>query len=250
VVSDKAETIDFAPVSLTTLVDSPLIAGQYFRAVPLATEQNTSAEIDMVADSAAALEMSPELVEHYKKLIAEAGTLFGAYHYRHYHFLLTLSDQMDFNGLEHHESSDDRVPEQMLLVPSLRAQYATLLPHEYTHSWNGKYRRPAGLATPDYQQPMQGELLWVYEGLTQYLGNVLAARSGLWTPEQYRERLAGIAANLDKRPGREWRPLSDTTVAAQLLYNAPAEWSAERRGVDFYDEGWLIWLDADTLIRE
>jgi predicted metalloprotease with PDZ domain len=252
VTSDKAETIDFAPVSLTTLVDSPLIAGQYFRVVPLASEQNTSAEIDMVADSAAALEMSPELVAHYKKLIAEAGALFGAYHYRHYHFLLTLSDQMDFNGLEHHESSDDRAPEQMLLVPSLRAQYATLLPHEYTHSWNGKYRRPAGLATPDYQQPMQGELLWVYEGMTQYIGNVLlTSRSGLRSFDDSLDYLAYVAANLDNsRPGRRWRPLVDTAIAAQVLYGGPTEWTAWRRGADYYDEGLLIWLEADSIIRQ
>jgi predicted metalloprotease with PDZ domain len=125
-----------------------------------------------------------------------------------------------------------------------------VLPHEYVHSWNGKYRRPAGLATSDYQKPMQGELLWVYEGLTEYYGNVLAARSGLWTADEYRDELASVAAGLDNRPGRTWRPLIDTTIAAQLLYNAPAEWEAERRSVDFYDEGWLVWLDADTLIRQ
>ena len=152
-------------------------------------------------------------------------------------------------GLEHHESSDDRVEERMLIDDQLRPLAAGLLPHEMTHSWNGKYRRPTGLATPNYQEPMKGELLWVYEGLTSYLGDVLTARSGLLTPELSREAWAQMAAGLDHRPGRTWRPLLDTTVAAQLLYNAPSDWLAWRRAVDFYDEGVMIWLETDTTIR-
>ena len=128
--------------------------------------------------------------------------MFGARHYRQYHFLLTLSDQVGGHGLEHHESNDSVEAERALLDPDLHMLYADLVPHEFTHSWNGKYRRPAGLATPNYQEPMIGDLLWVYEGLTQYLGTVLAARSGLWTDEQYREALAGTAAMLDHRAGR------------------------------------------------
>jgi predicted metalloprotease with PDZ domain len=205
----------------------------------------------MVADSAGALEMPAESVTHYKQLVSEAMALFGARHYRNYHFLLTLSDAVLSNGLEHHESSDNRVPERTLIDEVSRGRRVTLLPHEYTHSWNGKYRRPAGLATPDYQQPMQGELLWVYEGMTQYIGNLLlTSRSGLRTPEQTRDYLAYVAANLDNnRPGRNWRPLADTATAAQFLYNAPTEGQAARRGVDFYDEGLLVWLEADTIIR-
>ncbi|PYS34635.1 MAG: peptidase M61, partial [Acidobacteria bacterium] len=153
-------------------------------------------------------------------------------------------------GLEHHESNDSRVAERSLLDGALRDVSLGVLPHEFVHSWNGKYRRPAGLATPNYQEPMKGELLWVYEGLTQYLGNLLAARSGLWTVQQYRDHLAESAADLDHKPGRLWRPLIDTTIAAQILYGSPAEWNSLRRSVDFYDEGWLIWLDADTKIRE
>jgi predicted metalloprotease with PDZ domain len=204
----------------------------------------------MVADSAAALEMSPELLTHYKQLIAESGVLYGARHYRDYHFLLSLSDYVAHFGLEHHESSDDRVGERMLVDDTERKLEASLLPHEMTHSWNGKYRRPAGLATPNYQEPMKGELLWVYEGLTEYLGDVLAARSGLWTPEEYRDNLAHVAAYLNHRPGRTWRPLIDTTVAAQLLYESPGAWASWRRSVDFYDEGELIWLEADVVIRQ
>jgi predicted metalloprotease with PDZ domain len=249
VVSNKSgKDLEFAPVSLTTLIDSPVLAGEFFRVVPIAT--SPPVEIDIAADSPTALEINPELDAAFHRFVPEALAVFGAQHYNNYHFLFTLSDYVAHFGLEHHQSNDSRVAERSFVDDALRRLALGVMTHEYVHSWNGKYRRPAGLATPDYQQPMQGELLWVYEGLTQYLGNLLAARSGLWTPEQYRERLAQIAANLDKRPGREWRPLSDTTIAAQLLYNAPPEWDAERRGVDFYDEGWLIWLDADTLIRE
>jgi predicted metalloprotease with PDZ domain len=241
--------IDFAPASLTTLVDSPVLAGEYFRAIPLSTSKPT-VELDLAADSPAALEASPQFVASMRKLVEEAKALFGAQHYNHYNFLFTLSDRVAHFGLEHHQSNDSRVAERTLIDDTLGRLALGVLSHEYTHSWNGKYRRPAGLATSDYQKPMEGELLWVYEGMTEYYGNVLAARSGLWTAEEYRDELANAAASLDRRPGRLWRPLIDTTVAAQLLYNAAGEWSAERRSVDFYDEGWLIWLDADTLIRQ
>jgi predicted metalloprotease with PDZ domain len=203
-----------------------------------------------VADSAAALELKPADAAHFSHLVAETGALFGARHYRDYHFLLTLSDHVANFGLEHHESSDNRQPEKYLTDPDTLKLVALLLPHELTHSWNGKYRRPAGLATPDYHEPMKTELLWVYEGLTDYLGNVLAARCGLWTNENFREDLALSAAMLDQQPGRTWRSLADTTVAAQLLYPARPEGAAWRRGVDFYPEGDLIWLEADVIIRQ
>jgi predicted metalloprotease with PDZ domain len=248
VANQSASKVNFAPVSLERLVDSPVLTGQNFLVIPLAV--NPANEIDIAADNPADLEISPELTTALKRVVAEAVSLFGATHYTHYHFLLTLSDHTAHFGLEHHESNDSRVAERSLLDPALRDVSLGVLPHEFVHSWNGKYRRPAGLATPNYQEPMKGELLWVYEGLTQYLGNLLSARSGLWTPEQYRGHLAQIAADLDHRPGRLWRPLIDTTIAAQILYGAPGEWSSMRRGVDFYDEGWLIWLDTDTKIRE
>lgn len=241
--------VDFREASLTKIVDSPVLAGEFFRVIPLSTAK-PAVEMDIAADSPAALEASPQFINSMRKLVAEARALFGAEHYEHYTFLFTLSDRVAHFGLEHHQSNDSRVAERALLNETQGRLALGVLPHEYFHSWNGKYRRPAGLATSDYQKPMQGELLWVYEGLTEYYGNVLAARSGIWTPEQYRDELANVAANYGHRPGRAWRPLIDTTVAAQLLYNAPGEWEAERRSVDFYDEGWLIWLDADTLIRE
>src|SRR5580693_6700767 len=243
-------TTEFAAVPLTTLVDSPVISGRYYRAIQLTPGQNPSHEIDIAADSAAALAMTPETQLQLHNLVTEAYALFGARHYRDYHFLLTLSDDVAHFGLEHHESSDDRTAERSLIDEAERIEFASLLPHEYVHSWNGKFRRPAGLATPDYQVPMKDDLLWVYEGLTEYLGDVLAARSGIWTPEQYRDALALSAATLDARPGRTWRDLSDTAVAAQILIDASDGWDNWRRNVDYYPEGELIWLEVDTLIRK
>ena len=249
VTRESAEGIEFQPVSLTTLMDSPVISGAYFRVVDLSPGQTPPHRLNLAGDSAAAVAISPELVEHYKRLVAEAGALFGARHYRHYDFLLSLSDHVRPFGLEHHESSDNRAVERALRDPDAYTQFAGLLSHEYVHSWNGKYRRPAGLATPDYQQPMRGDLLWVYEGLTQYLGDVLAARSGLRNPALHREHLAWVGAYLDHWPGRTWRPLEDTAVAAQTLYGRPGAWASWRRSTDFYDESLLIWLEADTIIR-
>jgi predicted metalloprotease with PDZ domain len=225
---ESGGAIKFKPVSLTTLVDSPVIAGSRFRTIKLTEGEGPSFQIDMVSDSAEALMMRPEDIAHYKRLVAETEALFGARHYQHYHFLYTLSDYVAHFGLEHHESSDDRVGERTLLDPALRKYNAGLLPHEFVHSWNGKYRRPSGLATPSYEQPMKGELLWVYEGLTEYLGDILTPRSGLWSAQEYRDNLARIAAYLDRYPGRTWRPLQDTTVAAQLLYSASSAWAAQR----------------------
>ena len=246
---ETPDALAFAPVSLTTLVDSPVLAGAHFRVVTLGTEAMAH-RINIAADSEAALALSPELVTSYKSLVAETGALFGARHYRHYDFLVTLSDHTAHFGLEHHESSDDRVPERSLIDDARRRLMAGLLPHEMTHSWNGKYRRPAGLAPGSFDQPMRGDLLWVYEGLTQYLGQVLTARSSLLTPDQYRESLALTAAGMDVQKGRAWRPLADTAVAAQLLYGARSDWASWRRGVDFYPESELLWLEADALIRQ
>jgi len=241
--------LHFSPVSLTLLVDSPVLTGQYMKSVQLTTGQ-PSAELDVAADSAAALEAPREVWDHYKNLVAQAGALFGAQHYQHYHFLYTLSDHVAHFGLEHHESDDSRVGERGLVDENDRKLDASLLPHEYVHSWNGKHRRPAGLATPDYQVPMQTDLLWVYEGLTEYLGAILTARSGLWTPDQFREYLAGVAADLDHLPGRTWRNLQDTADAAPQLYFAPKTWYAWRRSTDFYDEDILTWMWADAIIRQ
>lgn len=243
-------TIDFAPVRLDTLVDSPVITGKYFRTIQLTPGENPPHFMDIAADSSAALAMPPDTEMHFHQLVAETYALFGARHYRDYHFLVTLSDDVAHFGLEHHESSDDRTYERSLIDDSERIYFAGLLPHEMVHSWNGKYRRPEGLATPDYQQPMKDDLLWVYEGLTEYLGDVLTARSGLLTPAQTRENLARIAAWYANQPGRSWRPLQDTADAASFLYEAKEDWENWRRVVDFYDEGELLWLDVDSLLRK
>jgi predicted metalloprotease with PDZ domain len=243
----------FATVPLETLIDSPVIGGEFLYTVALTPGEKTPHFIHVAADNATDLAGIPPDVDHYPhliRLVHEENALFGAHHYRDYHFLLTASDHVAHFGLEHHESSDDRVDASYLTDADTRTADAELLPHEMFHSWNGKYRRPAGLATPDYQQPMQAELLWVYEGLTSYYGKVLATRSGLQDAGAFRETLALNAAMLDHRNGRQWRSLADTTVAAQLLYQSPGPGSSRRRSVDFYSEGDLIWLEADALIRQ
>lgn len=250
IAQEKGDSIEFQPASLTTLVDSPVSMGRHFKTVDLSPGQMPPHFLNLAADSEAALQASAQRLDLYKQLVAEAGALYASHHYRDYHFLFTLSDHVAHFGLEHHESSDNRVPEMTLVDNDLFRVNADLLSHEMTHSWNGKFRRPAGLATGNYQTPMQGELLWVYEGLTQYLGEVLAARSGLWSGEDYRDALAVTAATMDITGGRQWRPLADTAVAAQLLYGARNDYANLRRGVDYYPEGALIWLEADTLIRQ
>ena len=245
------EIVGFKPVSLTTLVDSPVIAGNHYKKIELTKPGETPVHvIDMVGESDAALAMTADDEAAYRKLVAETGALFGARHYLEYHFLLTLSDEAGHHGVEHHESSDNSVGERTLLEPELQILDAGLLPHEFAHSWNGKYRRPAGLATRNYQDPMVGDLLWVYEGLTEYLGEVLTARSGLWTAEQYRESMAATAAMLDHRAGRSWRPLEDTARSVQILRLQGPAWQSWRRGLDYYPEGVLIWLEVDTIIRQ
>ena len=242
-------TAAFQPVSLEELIDSPVLAGKYFKEVELAPEVTPKHFLDMVADGPEDLNLPPDRVENFSRLVREAGALYQSRHYREYHFLVTLSDSVAHFGLEHHESSDDRVAARTFIENDRFVVAGNLLPHEFTHSWNGKYRRPAGLATSNYQQPMKGDLLWVYEGLTEYLGDVLAVRSGVWTPEQYRERLAEKAAQFDNWPGRTWRDLQDTATAAQVLYGSGGGWDNWRRNTDFYDEGELVWLDVDTTIR-
>jgi predicted metalloprotease with PDZ domain len=248
IASNSSGEIRFSTVSLTTLVDSPIITGEYLRVVPLA--DNPLTEMDIAADSAAALDAPPEVLDHYKQLVDQAQKLFGAHHYRNYHFLYTLSDHTAHFGLEHHESNDSRTDERSLVDDTKRQLAAGLLPHEYVHSWNGKYRRPADLTTPDYEKPMQTDLLWVYEGLTSYLGDILAGRSGLRSPEQFRDSIALIAADLDHEPGRTWRNLQDTADAVPAMQGGPRAWRSWRRTVDYYDEDVLNWLWVDMIIRQ
>jgi predicted metalloprotease with PDZ domain len=243
------EQLRFQPATLETLVDSPLAAGRWFRRVELASDP-VPVRLDLFADRPEQLAASEAQLHRLQRVVTEAQALFGARHYAHYDFLFVLSDLTDHFGLEHHQSSDDRYSADFFLDPASFLAGSSLLTHEYVHSWNGKFRRPAGLATANYQLPMKGDLLWVYEGQTEYWGEVLAARAGLRTPEQFRDDVATVASNMELTPGRAWRPLQDTADEAQVLYNSPRAWGNWRRGVDFYDEGLLLWLDVDTLIRE
>jgi len=243
-----SDAVRFETVSLTTLVDSTLIAGRFLQSFDLGGQPPV--RLTVAADGAQALRLTPAILDHYRQLVTEATALFGATHYAHYDFLYTLTDQIMPDGLEHHESSDNRSPYRTFLDDDVRRAEANLLAHEYAHSWNGKFRRPAGLATRNYQEPMRGAMLWVYEGLTEYLGDVLAVRSGLLTPEEFRSELAHDAGGMQTHSGRSWRNLEDTTIAAQLLYVQPRDWAARlRRQEDFYQESALLWLEADVLIR-
>jgi predicted metalloprotease with PDZ domain len=251
IASATGNKIAFKPISLDLLVDSPVIAGEYYRAIDITPAgEPIHHELDLVADSEAALAISPETQKGMTNLVAESGKLFGTRHYRDYHFLLTLSDHVAHFGLEHHESNDSRLPERVLLGPGASYLMGGLVSHEFMHSWNGKFRRPADLTAPYYEQPEETDLLWGYEGLTDYLGPLLAARSGLWTTEQYHDYMASIAAALGPgRPGRTWRPLLDTAVGEPGLSARNVGWANWRRGVDYYDEGDLIWLEVATIIH-
>lgn len=252
---ESGNRVTFKPISFDLLVDSPVIEGQYYRVVDLTPPgESIHHELDLAADSEAALAIPSAIQKGLTNVVAESGVLFGARHYRDYHFLLALSDHVAHFGLEHHESNDSRLPERTFLSPGGAFLVGSLLPHEFVHSWNGKFRRPADLTTPDFEKPMETDMLWGYEGLTDYLGPMLAARSGLWTPEQYREFLASVAASLGPgRPGRTWRPLVDTATGEPM--GGPGNggvrgWLNWRRGVDYYDEGDLMWLEVATIIHQ
>jgi predicted metalloprotease with PDZ domain len=248
VASQSGAELKFNPVPLTMLVDSPVIAGEYLRVVPLS--ENPRQEMDIAADSPGDLDAPQDELDHYKTLTDQALKLFGAQHFRDYHFLYSLSNHVAHFGLEHHESNDSRSSERSLVDADPRLLASGLLSHEYVHSWNGKYRRPADLATSDYEKPMQDDLLWVYEGLTSYLGDTLGARSAIRTPDQFRDNLAFMAARLDHVPGRAWRNLQDTADGVPSMQGAPLQWQSWRREVDYYDEDVLNWLWVDTIIRE
>jgi predicted metalloprotease with PDZ domain len=248
--SQGSTTTRYAATTVEQLEDSPVIAGQYFHEFPLAPEVSPKHYIDVVADEEADAKLRPEFLAEISNLVRETGAMYASRHYNVYHFLLTLSDTAGSEGLEHGQSSDNGVREKEFSDAAHQLGEADLLAHEFTHSWNGKYRRPARLYQPDFATPQQGNLLWVYEGMTQYLGNVLAARSGLKTQEQYRDLLAMSAARLDERPGREWRSTEDTAISSSILRAPDLAWSNWRRAQDYYQEGELVWLDADTLIRK
>ena len=246
VASQEGATIHYKQVSFDTLVDSPIFAGANVRVETLAPD----VRLNIVADQPEQLAATEEQIQFHRNLVTQAVKLFGAQHYDHYDLLLALSDRQSGIGLEHHRSSENGVTGNYFTEWKDTPARRDLLPHEYTHSWNGKFRRPANLWTPDYRTPMQDNLLWVYEGQTQFWGLVLAARSGLLSHEETLGAFASLAARLDTDPGRKWRPLVDTTEDPIIAHRRPQAWRSWQRSEDYYNEGALIWLDADSLIRE
>ena len=243
-------TTEYQPTTVEQLEDSPVITGEYFHEFALAPEVTPKHFIDVVSDEPADSNLRPDLLNEISNLVRETGAAYNSRHYHVYHFLLTLSDITGGEGLEHGQSSDNGVDEKGFETQVGQLGDSDLLSHEFTHSWNGKYRRPYNLYQSDFATMQQGSLLWVYEGMTQYLGNVLAARSGLKSQAAYRDVLAASAAQLDYKSGRLWRPTEDTAIAASILRSDGPAWSNWRRGQDYYQEGELFWLDTDTKIRE
>jgi predicted metalloprotease with PDZ domain len=245
-----AMTTHFAATNIEQLEDSPIISGKYFHEFPLAPEVTPKHFIDVVSDEPEDSNLRPDLLVEISNLVREAGAAYASHHYNAYHFLLTLSDKAGGEGLEHGQSSDNGVDEKAFASQISQLGDSDLLSHEMTHSWDGKYRRPSTLYQPDFATPQQGMLLWVYEGLTQYMGNILAARSGLKDQAQYRDMLAMSAASLDNESGRIWRSVEDTSIASSIDRRPIGPWGNWSRGQSYYQEGELMWLDADTLIRE
>ncbi len=243
--------IAFRPVSLSTFIDNPLILGRHLRTFKLNPESAAGVFLHLTSESPQALNLDAKVVEMYSRMVREAEALFGVTHYPEYHFLVVCSDDFGRFGVEHLYSSMNGVGERSLVDDQLRKGWvAMLLPHEFAHSWCGKYRRPAAMITPDYHTPMKTKLLWVYEGLTTYLGEVLMVRSGLVTPDEYRITLTRTIRNLSVTAGRQWRPLEDTAVASHLSRNPGKSWNLLRRTQDYYPEGMLLWYECDTIIRE
>ena len=242
----SGDRVDYAAIDYETLVDSPVLAGRNMRSDELAP----GVRLDIAADRPDQLAATPAQINAHKRLIQQAVKLFGAQHYDHYDFLLWLSDTMGGKGLEHHRSSEDGTDANYFTEWDDTAPARNLLPHEYTHSWNGKFRRGADLWTADYRQPMGDSLLWVYEGQTQYWGYVLQARSGLVSKEDTLDQLASVAASYDNQRGKDWRSLEDTTNDPTMNQRRPIGWRSYQRAEDYYSEGQLTWLDADSIIRE
>ncbi len=242
--------VRFKPVSVETLVDSPIFAGRHFRQLDLDPGAAVPVRMNIVADKASLLEVKPEHLAIHRALVQQAYRLYGSHHYDHYDFLVALTETLGGIGMEHHRSSENSVAPKYFTDWEKSFAFRDLLAHEFTHSWNGKFRRPADLWTPNYNVPMRDSLLWVYEGQTQYWGYVLAARSGLLTKQQTLDSIAEVAASYDHDPGRAWRAMQDTTHDPTIASRKPLPWRSWQRSEDYYSEGQLIWLDADTLIRE
>ena len=248
--AQSGDTTSFEPVTYNTLVDSPMYAGEYFERVDLDPGAAVPVHLDIFADAPKDLQMSPQQLQVHRNLVTQAYKLFDSHHYDHYDFLYSLSDRLSLNGLEHHQSSEDGTHANYFTDWKDTAPGRDLLAHEYTHSWNGKFRRPADLWTPNFNVSMGDSLLWVYEGQTQYWGYVLTARSGMWSQEQFRDALALVAANYDRnRPGFEWRTLEDTTNDPTAAHRAPLPYRSWQMSEEYYSAGQLLWLEVDAKIR-
>jgi predicted metalloprotease with PDZ domain len=243
-------TVTFDDVSLEHLVDSPLDAGTNYKRWQLWQSGDAAAYLNVFADVPSELQASDKTIEHYKQLVREMLAMYGVRHWRNYNFLLTVSDAMPGEGIEHHESSDDGDAGDYLTDAVTLERGADLLSHEFNHSWDGKYRMPAGLYPSNLQDPYDDYLLWVYEGMTQYYGNVMSWRDGLREAKTYPDHIAAVYARYDSEPGRRWRTLGDDATSGPFIYDAPRAYGAERRGEDFYSEGELLWLKVDSIIRE
>jgi predicted metalloprotease with PDZ domain len=248
--SDHGSTVKFQQTPLNTLVDSPLYAGRYYARFDLSPTKTDIVHLNIFADKPEDLNMTPEELQLHKNLTLQEDKLYGSHHYKHYDFLLLLSNKVGGVGLEHHQSSEDGLGEGYLTDWKNGVLERDLLAHESTHSWNGKFRRPNDLWTPNFNVPMRDNLLWVYEGMTQYWGNVLTARAGMRTPEQTRDIFARVAAGFEASKGRDWRPLIDTTNQPIISQRTPVSWVSWQRPEDYYTEGELIWLSVDTKIRQ
>ena len=240
----------FRPVNLEVLVDSPMFAGVHYRQIDLDPGGRSPVRANIVADKPESLEATDEQVGILRDLITQADRLYGARHFDHYDFLIAMTDKLGGIGLEHHRSSENSVDPEFFTGWATHVGDRDLLAHEYNHSWDGKWRRPADQLVPNFNTPLQNSLLWVYEGQTQYFGQVLAARSGLTTKQQALDSLAMTAATFDTRVGRQWRAMQDTTNDPIISQRQPKGWLSWQRDEDYYSEGQLIWLDVDTLIRE
>jgi predicted metalloprotease with PDZ domain len=247
------QNVSFAAVSLDKLIDSPVLTGEYFRRIAIAPQIMPRHFIDIVADSPQDLVTTPEQDRAFDELVQQAAALFHSHHFGHYDFLISLSGKFrshtSIGGLEHHESSDDTGSANVFRSPAGRIAVGSNLAHEYIHSWNGKYRRPSGEYVSNFQTPLDTRLLWVYEGLTTYLGYVLSVRSGATTAAEFRDSIADLAAQMDNRSGRAWRDLQDDSFGMQTAMNAAHGWESWRRGIDYYPEGALVWLGVDIKIR-
>ncbi|MGH8254871.1 MAG: M61 family peptidase [Steroidobacteraceae bacterium] len=247
----SGQRVDFAEVPLNMLVDSPLDCGRYFKHIELWRQGSAYQMLDIFADKPQDLDIRPGLIAKYKRMAPEAFALYGSRHWSDYHSLLTLSDAIPFQGIEHHQSSDNRAPDDFMTNPKWQLTEGDLLTHEFSHSWNGKYRRPQDLTTLNFQIPMQTDLLWVYEGMNQYLGDMLSFRTGIRKPSTYPQYLASLYAQMATEPGRNTEPLVYTTTSAPYLYETEGAYPSIRRTADdFYTEGELLWLDVDSIIRQ